>query len=513
MNVNIGSLLKSRAHLSPDTQSVYDVHGDRRFTWREMNNRCNMLAHSLIKLGVRRGDRVALLFPNGIEVYEAIMAAAKIGAIACPLNWRLVPHELAHILNDSGASVLIFDGSFAETATALRSAHSTDTHVQHWIEVADVPQDFAHSYALLLASAPDHEPPLGSGGDDDVMILYTSGTTGHPKGATFSHLNLYWMCFSSTAATDYHYQDVWLMFMPAFHIGGITPFFDVMVRGMKIIIMRGFDAADSVRIIVQEQVTNLIAVPTMLEAMLVCFKVDAAQAKSLRWVFTGGTPLSIELLQSYMNLGINIFEGYGLTESTGVGTQLMIDETHSHLGTAGKRNILSELKLIDTDGRDCPDGTEGEILIRSPAIMKGYWGKPEETANAFLDGWLRTGDIGVRDTQGYLTIRGRIKDMIISGGENIYPAEVEEAIRTHPDVADVAVIGQPSARWGESPVAIIVSATAGLTAADISVHVQQRLARFKQPRACVFVDDLPRNSSGKVLKAQLRLLFPGPLAE
>lgn len=513
MNVNVGSLLSSRAHLSPDTQGVFDVHAARRLTWHEMNSRCNALAHSLIKLGVRRGDRVALLFPNGVEVYEAIMAAAKIGAIVCPMNWRLVPHELAYILSDSGASILIYDSSFAETAGHLRNTHGAELNVRHWIESGETVSDFAQSYTALLAAAPTHEPPLGSGGTDDVMIIYTSGTTGHPKGATFSHLNLYWMCFSSTVATDYHYRDNWLMFMPAFHIGGITPFLDILLRGMTIVIVRGFDAAQSVILIAQEKITNLIAVPTMLEAMLPYFQADVAQAKSLRWVFTGGSPLSIELLQHYQDLGINIFEGYGLTESTGVGTQLMIDETKSHLGTAGKRNILSELRIIDESGQDCPDGSEGEILIRSPAVMKGYWGKPEETARAFLDGWLRTGDIGVRDTHGYVTILGRIKDMIISGGENIYPAEVEEAIRTHPSVADVAVIGQPSARWGESPVAIIVPAVVGLTAADISAHVQQRLARFKQPRAFVFVDDLPRNSSGKVLKPQLRVLYPGPLPE
>jgi acyl-CoA synthetase (AMP-forming)/AMP-acid ligase II len=372
---------------------------------------------------------------------------------------------------------------------------------------------FARSYARAQAEAPGTEPPYGAAGEDDLLILYTSGTTGRPKGAVHTHRTAIWGATSYCLSLDLRYRDAWLMFMPAFHVGALNPFMACVQRAVKLVVMRAFDPALAWRAIAAERVNCFVAVPAMLNAMLPLVERGEVDASSVRWILTGGSPVPIPLLEAYASRDISIIGAYGLTEAAGLGCLLPPDEARARIGSAGKPFFGLDLRVVDEKGRECAPDEPGEITLSGYSVMRGYWNLPEATAETIRNGWLHTGDVAARDAAGYVYIRDRLKDMIISGGENIYPAELENLLASHPDVFEVAVIGQPSRRWGESPFAVIVRKRDSLREQDVLDWCQGRLARFKQPRGVAFVDEIPRNPSGKVLKRVLRERFPGPAPE
>ena len=515
MRHNAGLFLAKRAELSPDLPGLYQVETGLRLSWAAWNARANRTAHALHGLGVRPGDRVALLLMNGPEIFESYAAIAKLGAIAVPLNWRLVPDELAFLLADSGATCLIYAEDFDASAAELERRGAEGGGVRHWVRAGDdarLPR-FAHSYARLQAGASDAEPPIGACDDDDLLILYTSGTTGRPKGAVHTHRTAIWGGTNFGVSLDLRERDVWLLFMPAFHVGALNPFLSCLQRGVSFAVMRAFDAERAWRVVESERVTNFIAVPAMLLQMLPFVERGEVDASSVRWILTGGSPVPVPLLEAYARFGIKIIGAYGLTEACGLGCLLRDDEATARIGSAGKAFYHLDVRIVDEKGRDCSPGEPGEIWLQGPSVMRGYWQLPDASAEALRDDWLHTGDVAVRDEQGYVYIRDRLKDMIISGGENVYPAEIESLLHGHPDVAEVAVIGQPSTRWGESPFVVVVRKRDGLSERDVLDWCQGRLARFKQPRGVGFVAELPRNPSGKVLKRVLRERFPGPAPE
>jgi O-succinylbenzoate-CoA ligase len=516
MQNNIGLFLGKRAHLSPGVEAFVDVASGRRLSFAELDARANRTADVLRRKGVRKGDRIALLLMNSPEYLESFFAIAKLGAIAVPLNWRLVPDELAFILGDSGSRTLIFGTEFESAVADLQARGRSATSVEDWIAVGEGTGrcPFAEPYAALQAAASDSAPAIGAADDDDLYIMYTSGTTGLPKGVVHSHATAMWACLTIAATSEQRYRDRYLVALPLFHVGALTPITANVYQGITNVVLRQFDPAQTWRLIESEKIDAMLAVPSMLNFMLQCPERDNVDFSRLRWCMSGAAPVPVSLIEAYAKLGIEIHQVYGLTESCGPACLTSPEDALRKAGSTGKAFFHTEVRVVCDDGKDVPVGATGEVIIRGRHVMKGYWNRPDATADALRDGWLYSGDLGTIDEEGFVYIQDRKKDMIISGGENVYPAEIENILLTCPGVREVAVIGQPSAKWGESPLAVVVPSEPGrLTAHDVIAHTQGKLARYKQPRAVEFIDVIPRNPTGKVLKRVLRERFPGPAPE
>ena len=509
---NLGLGLERRAACSPEREALVDVATDTRLSWRELDARVNQLAQALLARGIRSGDRVALLLPNGLEIFESLLAVAKLGGVVVPINWRLVAKEIAFLLADSGARCLIYGDQFEDAVRQLqRGEGDEELQVEHWLRCgAGAPPDFAVDYAELRDAAPATPPETTTWGDDPVLILYTSGTTGRPKGAVHSHRTAMAGAVSFGREFEIRRGDRYLLFMPAFHVGALLPALVCIQNGATCVVMAAFDAELSWQVVKRERITNSLAVPTMLQDLLPALERGEADASSVRWFMTGAAPIPPSLLEAYMKHGVEIIAAYGLTEAFGGGCVLTPEDAPERIGSVGKPWFYLEGRVVDDKGADCPPREPGEILLRGPSVMRGYWNRPDASAETLAGGWLHTGDIAVRDEEGFYTIKDRSKDMIISGGENIYPAEIENVLHGHPGIADVAVIGQPSERWGESPFAVVVRTEPSLRAEDVLEFCDGRMARFKRPKGVAFVDELPRNPSGKLLKFELRRRYPGP---
>lgn len=513
MRVNIGQILTNRARRDPNLEGLVDTGSGERFSYAEINTRTNRAANMLLHLGVKPGDRVALLLMNGTAFFECYFACAKVGAVVVPLNWRLVPDELSYILEDSGATVLVYDTDFAPQVQALWDGMKTA--IVHWLQVpADEPMlGFASDYRAAGDAANAEEPAPRGFDNDNLYIMYTSGTTGRPKGVVHTHNTTFAALTTMMPTCDVRLSDRFSVVLPLFHVGGLMPVLLIVYGGGTNVLMRTFDPALMWKITADEKITITIAVPAMLNFMLMVPDVDPAGYSQLRWVMSGAAPVPVSLMEKYRGIGIEIHQIYGLTECCGPGCLISPADAMQLLGSTGKAFFHTDLRLVDADGKDVPPGTPGELLLSGGHMMKEYWQNPKATAETLRDGWLHTGDVAVMDKDGFITIQDRIKDMIISGGENVYPAEIENVVSQHPGVKECAVIGIPSERWGESPLVIAVRADDSVDEASILQHCDGKLARFKQPKAAVFVDVIPRNPSGKALKFKLRKQFPGPAIE
>jgi acyl-CoA synthetase (AMP-forming)/AMP-acid ligase II len=517
---NIGDVLARRAQRTPDLEAVVDVTSGRRMSFQELDRRANQVAHATAGLGVVPGERVGLLLPNGPEFVECFYGLAKMGAIVVLLNWRLVADELEYLLVDSGTTTLIFGVEFASVAHELQQRNSTS--VTSWVQVgqggpggpgvADV--SFAQSYEDLLSAAPSTSPTIASGDDDVLCLCYSSGTTGRPKGAMLTHAGQMWSIMSYLGSSeDFRLGDRYLMVMPLFHLGGLLPMENCIFGGSTIVIMKAFDPNAVWDVIGAEKVTSGLVVPAMLNLMLSVHNTEKHDHSSLKNLWSAAAPLPVTLIEQCEAKGIEMLQVYGLTEAGGPGTILAAEDAHRKIGSSGKAYVLTDVRIARPDGSPCDADEAGEVQIRSKHVMAGYWNNPTATAATVVDGWLHTGDIATMDSEGFVTIRDRIKDMIISGGENVYPAEIENVILSHPGVKEVAVVAQPSPRWGESPLAVVVKSDPTLTAADVLKWCDGKLARFKMPKAVEFVDAVPRNPTGKALKRIMRDQFPGPAPE
>jgi O-succinylbenzoate-CoA ligase len=516
MKTNIGLLLAKRAQICPDREAIVEFERNRRFTFAQLNARANRIANALLQRGIVPGDRIATLLKNSVEFVETYFAAAKIGAVVVPVNWRLVAGEIAYILQDSGSSALVYDSDFDEAVADVQRENHGAVPVQHWIrrENGDLgaPQ-WALDYAALTGAATSAEPPIGAWDDDNLFIMYTSGTTGRPKGAVHSHEGMLWSQLTSMSTSDMRDGDRWLLALPMFHVGCLSPTSLLVHRGGTGIIMRELDIGAMFRCIEREKVTIFMAVPALLQFMLMVPERQQCDISSVRWIATGAAPVPVSLLREYAALGIRIFQAYGLTESCGPGTLLLPEDAEAKVGSCGRPQMHTEIRIVDRDGNTIPMGSDqaGELLVGGRHLMKEYWNNPQATAETLRDGWLHTGDVCTWDAQGFVTICDRMKDMIISGGENIYPAELENVLAACPEVQEAAVIGVASKKWGETPLAIIVPAPgASPTPESLKAYCRQNLAGYKVPQLYELVDTLPRNPSGKLLKPALRQQFPGP---
>jgi acyl-CoA synthetase (AMP-forming)/AMP-acid ligase II len=508
MRSNIGSILSKRALLNPDTEALYDVTAGRLFTFNELNNRTNQVVNAIAPQ-VKKGDRVALLMMNSHEFISAFFAIAKLGAVVVPLNWRLVPDELEFILKDSGSTVLFYSEEFTPSVGELHS-RGNKTDISLWIHSggADTTPPFAKNFNALVDPSPTTEPNITAFDDDMLYIMYTSGTTGLPKGVMHTHATQMEALLTVNATSDYCIGDRYLNPMPLFHVGALTPAIATTYRGLAHILMRSFDPVKIWELVRDEKITNALLVPAMLGACRMVYDPKTHDHSSLRWFLSGAAPVPKTLIEAYAEMGIEIQQVYGLTETCGPACVTTPDDALRKAGSTGKAFFHTDVKLVRPDCTECDDDEPGEILIRGGHIMTGYWNRPEATAEAIRDGWFYSGDIATRDSEGFIWIQDRLKDMIISGGENVYPAEIENVILGNPGVADVAVIGVPSEKWGETPLAVVVKKDATLDEATLLAHCEGKLARFKMPTAVRFVEVIPRNASGKALKRDLRLQFP-----
>ena len=517
MRNNIGAYLGKRGHTNPNLEAIVDVATARRLTYAQVDRRANKVANAMLNLGIKKGDRVAILMMNSVEYFESFMGLAKIGAVVVPLNWRLVADELSYILKDAGAIAMIHGGEFGAVAAELhdRGPGSSGTDIRHWIELDEGNERnlFATAYEDFVAAGAESTPNGDAGENDDLFIMYTSGTTGLPKGALHTHNTMTWAIITFANSTDIRIGDRYSIALPMFHVGALLPVLFAIYSGGTAVLLRQFDPKVMWEITEREKITSSLAVPAMLNFMLQVPEHEKYDTSNLRAILSGASPVPTSLIERYKDIGIEIHQAYGLTEAGGPGTVLSPEDAMVKIGSAGKAFFHTTVRIVDKDGNDTAPGVPGELLVSGAHIMKGYWNNPEATAEAIRDGWLYTGDIAFQDEDGFVTIHDRVKDMIISGGENVYPAEVENIISSHPGVGDVAVIGQPSKRWGESPFAVVVKRDHDLTEADILQHCDGKLARFKQPKGAVFIEEIPRNPTGKPLKRILREQFPGPAGE
>ncbi|CAH0991922.1 Long-chain-fatty-acid--CoA ligase FadD13 [Sinobacterium norvegicum] len=517
MQNNIGSLLSKRAQISATVEAFVEVERNQRVTFSELNARSNQIANVLLQRGVKPGDRVATLLKNGVEFIENYFAVAKIGAVLVPINWRLVAPEIGYILSDSGAETVLYDAEFDTVVGQLAGDSSDSSNITSWLRVnvpgVESPLAVALDYAALTAEAPDTEPAIGAGDDDLLFIMYTSGTTGHPKGVMHSHNNMLWAQLTSLTTADMRGGDRFLLPLPMFHVGCLVPVSQLVHRAGTGIIMRDVDMAVMFKAIEQEKVTIFMSVPALLQFMLVTPEREQYSMETVRWIATGAAPVPVSMIEQWKALGIVIYQAYGLTESCGPGTLLSPEDAVEKVGSCGQPQMHTELKVIDDQGNTIEHGSDqvGELCLAGDHMMLGYWNKPEATAEALIDGWLHTGDLCTIDKDGCVFICDRKKDMVISGGENVYPAELENVLTGHPDVQEVAVIGIPSKKWGETPLAIVV-AVAGKNPSidDLKAYCKENLAAYKVPQCYEFVAALPRNASGKLLKQELRKQFNQP---
>jgi O-succinylbenzoate-CoA ligase len=512
-DINIGDALTTRAYLNPNKQALYDVATGQRYTFTELNKRANQCCGAIQSLGVAKGDRLALLAHNGHEFVESFFGPAKAGIVIMPLNWRLTSAELSFILKDGGAKVLVFDADFAPVVEQIRKMGAEGSDIEHWICIGDNTPDFALDYDSLLTGQRPEETAEKAGDDDNLFIMYTSGTTGNPKGVVHTHSTVMWALMTLNNTADLRFSDKYLLLLPLFHVGALTPMISSVYKGNSMVILRNFDPHKVWSLIEEEQINTTLAVPAMLSIMLQVPDFQHFDWSSLRYIISGAAPLPVTTINAYMDLGIEVHQIYGMTETCGPACLIGPDDAVHKIGSTGKSFFHTRVRIVDASCNDLPAGEAGEILVRGPHNMKEYWNQPEATAATMVDGWLHTGDIAVRDEDGFVTIQDRIKDMIISGGENVYPAEIENVLLQHPAIADAAVIGQDSEKWGESPMAVIVKKDNNLTEAEVLEHCNSKLARFKLPKGAVFIDEIPRNPSGKILKRVLRDQFPGPAPE
>jgi len=495
---------------TPDRVALID--GDRSRTWKELLDRSAQVAQALEAAGVSSGDRVAFLDKNSIEHFEVFFGAAMLNAVCVDPNWRLAGPEVQFIVDDSAAPVLILSSEFTELIDGI---HADLPKVTTTVVIGG--HGAHHDYEEWLGAHEPVDPMAPSTGDDIGFQLYSSGTTGRPKGVMLSNDNFLGILPMAQEVWELSADSVNLAAMPLFHIGGGGWATAGMYYGCTTVIMRELNPLALAELIAEHKITHAFLVPAVLGFMLFTPDLDPSQLSSMEILVYGASPITEDILtQSVALFGCKFWQAYGLTETTGAVFNLPPEDhdpdgpNKHRLRSCGVPGPGVEVRIVGDEGADVETvGDVGEILVRSSQVMVGYWNRPEDTAEAIdADGWFKTGDAGYLDDDGYLYIHDRVKDMIVSGGENVYPAEVENALSSHPAIQDVAVIGVPDEKWGEVAKAIVVKvADAEVTPEEIIAFGREQLAGFKTPKTVDFVDELPRNPTGKVLKKDLRAPF------
>ncbi|MCX8110943.1 MAG: long-chain fatty acid--CoA ligase [Syntrophorhabdaceae bacterium] len=506
--INTGDWIERWSYIQPEKTAVYS--NGIPFSYKILNERINKLTHILLERGIRKGDRVAVLLHNCLQYVEIFFAVSKIGGILVPLNWRLAMPELEFIIKDSRTRSVIFEEEFIDSAVKLRDVVAVETCIScstdpigrkrelpHWIE----------DYETLMDTAPSDKIDLSyrAGDNDPHILMYTSGTTGLPKGAMLSHKKTFFNVLNASIYFDLTRHDIAIIARPLFHSGGlIVELAPVLYKGGTVIIQRRFSPEDILKTVERYRVTILELPATVYNFILHGCEIDRYDLSSVKCFFTGGERVSTSLLKAFYEKGIVISQIYGLTEASTL-FWLPYDIAHKKMGSVGKPVFHADVRIVDEKENPVPAGAVGEIIVKGPVVMNGYWERPDLTKDVIKNGWLHTGDLATTDEDGFVYIVDRKKDMFISGGENVYPAEVEKALLNHPDILDAAVIGVEDERWGEVGKAFIVlKRDKTIDETEIYRFLNERLARYKIPKYIEFLDNLPKTASGKIRKSLLR---------
>lgn len=484
--------IEKRAMITPKRIALVDEQ--QRLTYLEMSERINNAASILQSIcEIQKGDRIGILAYNSIDYIITLFAAAKLNAIVVPLNIRLSTDELVYQLEDSGLRTLIIDNLHYDRAGELSER----------IPIC----------LLTFQSFQQTAPPFIENNEPNpaapYIICYTSGTTGRPKGAVLTQENMYWNAVNNSLALDITSREKIITLLPLFHIGGIGLFtFPVLLAGGTVVVPDRFDPDQALQMIEAHQITIVMGVPAIHDAIRKSAKFDETDFSSVRFFYNGGASCPVELIQFYFQKGIRFGQGYGLTETSPTVFLLSEEDFERKIGSIGKPVMFTDIRIVDEEGNDVRAGEIGELLVKGPNVIREYWKLPEATAQSFRDGWFVTGDMVRQDEEDFVFIAGRKKEMIISGGENIYPLEIERVLYELEEVDEVAVIGAPHDRWGETPIAIVVMKNeAALTEETLRSYCENKLARYKIPSKIIFVSVLPKNATGKIDKASLKKAY------
>jgi fatty-acyl-CoA synthase len=500
MSIPYYDCIAHHASRRPDSLAAVDLATGRHHSYAVFDDRISRLAGWLNAQGIQPNDRIAVLAPNTTDTLEVQFACGRIGAIFVPLNWRLANPELRAILADCTPAILVYDPEFADRAQELADA-------------CDIARlcSFGQAFEHITREGPRLPQPVAATLDDISTILYTSGTTGRPKGAIITHGMNFWNTVHSMAMAGVSRSTVFLGLLPLFHTGGLNVFsYPVFQCGGSVLIMRTFDPGEALRLIGDPSigVTHMFGVPANYQFMGQHPRFVETDVTRLVFAGIGGAPTPDAILQTWQQRGAVLQQGYGMTETSPLVLVLDREDAVRKAGSAGKPALNMEMRVVGDNGIDSPAGTVGELWVKGPNITKGYWNQPEVTAAAFTGGWLHTGDAALIDDEGYYFIVDRWKDMYISGGENVYPAEVENVLYENDAIAEAAVIGISDLRWGQvGRAVVVVKPGRTLTEDEIVAHCTTNLARYKLPHSVVFTDALPRNATGKVHKPTLRKRF------
>jgi fatty-acyl-CoA synthase len=503
----IGDWLRFHAWSKPTKKAI--IYNGKQVTYEQLNDRVNRTASILAARGIGKGSRVALLMVNSNAFLEVFFACAKLGAIAVPLNFRLSPRELLFIINDAQASVIVYHARFLGLLEPIREetpitfAMAVNGECGDGVRGAESDLD----YEECLAGADNAEADVDVGQDDPLMMMYTSGTTGNPKGALCSHANPTWIAVNTQmSALAFNQSDSTLTVAPLFHIGGLAIYtLPMLYCGATIVLQAQFDPQALLREVEREKVTTLFVLPAMWLVLSQLPDFDDYDLSSLKVLLSGGAPCPIPVIEFFQRRGFQFLEGFGMTETTASACVLTNEDAVRKNGSVGKPLIHVQMRIVDENDQDVPRGDTGELVLRGPSMFIEYWKRPEATDEAWRNGWFHSGDLARQDEEGFYYIVDRKKDMLISGGENVYPTEVEQVLYRHPKVKDVAVIGIADDKWGEVPMALVVPAAGdALTLDELRDYCGEHLARFKIPKHLAILDELPRTATGKVLKRELR---------
>jgi len=501
--INIGDWIRKWSFLQPHKKAL--IFEDHPFTYQEINQRTNQLCHFLLERGIRKGDRVSVLLYNCHQYIEIFFALSKIGAILVPLNWRLAGPELEFIIKDSGSRMIIIEPEFEEVIASIRPHLNLSNG--DYISVGSPCPDWARDYEKGLLECSVQEPPLQfSVGDEDPHILmYTSGTTGIPKGAILSHRKTFYNALNADIFYNLTSKDIMIVSRPMFHSGGLlVEAAPILYKGGTLILKKRFRSHEILETIQKYRVTLLEMAATVYQFILQECDLNQYDLSSIRCYFTGGERVPKAILKEYYRKGMTLSQIFGQTEASTI-TFLSPDAAVLKIGSVGLPVFHGEVKIVDKSGKGVSAGEVGEIIIKGPTLMSGYWNRPDLTSETIRDGWLYTGDLARMDEEGYIYIVDREKDMYISGGENVYPAETEKLLHTHPKIFDAGIVGVPDEKWGEVGKAFIVLKPGeAMDNGEVFEFLKGKVAKYKIPKYVELIEELPKTASGKIQKFVLK---------